>query len=103
MILDIVKSIDGVPICLTEERWYDHIVLRHPYMSGYLNVVLETLENPQFILRGTNKAKIAVSNIGRRKWIHVIYREITKTDGFIISARIEPVYNKNKIIWTRDY
>ncbi len=46
MILDIVESINDVPIRLTEERWYDHIILRHPYMSSYLNVVLETLENP---------------------------------------------------------
>lgn len=103
MILNIVESINGVPIRLTEERWYEHIVFRHPYMSGYLNIVLDTLENPQFILQGTKAAKIAVANISRRKWMHVIYKEVSKTDGFIISARIESEYNENKVIWTREF
>lgn len=103
MILNIVESINGVPIRLTEERWYEHIVFNHSYMSGYYNVVLDTVENPQFILRGNNKSKIAVVNLSRRKWMHVIYREVSKTDGFIISARIQDDYDENKVIWTRDY
>ena len=30
MILDVVKSKDNVPIRLTEERWFDHILQLHP-------------------------------------------------------------------------
>jgi hypothetical protein len=103
MILDIVISKDGVPIRLTEERWYEHIILQRPYLSGYLDAVLETVENPQFILRGNKKSKIAVINLGRNKWLHVVYKELSKTDGFIITAMIKDDYNENLIIWTRKF
>ena len=76
MILDIVESVDGVPIRLTDERWYEHILDHHPYMSGHYENMLETLENPTFILRGHSNSKIAVRNYGRSKWLNVFYSEL---------------------------
>ncbi|MGI8639452.1 MAG: hypothetical protein ACR2MG_05800 [Pyrinomonadaceae bacterium] len=102
MVLDVVKSIEGVPIRLTDERWYDHILEQHSYMSGFYNEVLSAVENPEFISRGNKGTKIAIVNLGWRRWIHVVYREISKTDGFIISAFIDKEFNKNKTIWKRD-
>lgn len=103
MILDVVKSVNDVPIRLTEERWFEHIVFNRPYMSGYLQTVLEAVENPQFVLRGTNRSKVAVINLGRKRWLHVVYRELSKTDGFIVTAKIESDYNENLIIWTQEF
>lgn len=103
MILAIVKSINDVPIRLTDERWYEHIVFNRPYLSGYLQPVIDAVENPQFILRDHNKSKVAVINLGRKKWLHVVYRELSKTDGFIITATIETDYNGNLVIWTPKY
>lgn len=100
MILDTVESIDGVPIRLTDERW-EHILGEHPYMSGYYEAVLDAVENPEFVLRGHKKAKVAVINLGRRKWLLVSYREISKSDGFIVTAFIDDEFNKNLIIWKR--
>ncbi len=99
MNLDIVKSIDGVPIRLTDERWYEHIVENHPEMSGHYQTVLSAVENPTFVLRGRKGSKIAVVNISRIKWLHVVYREIKRADGFIISAHFERGYDENLIIW----
>ena len=101
--MDIVKSINGVPIRLTEERWYDHIVIKRPYMSGFQQAVLDAVENPQFVLRGNNRSKVAVVNLGRRRWLHVVYRELSKTDGFIITAKVENNYNENLVIWTQEF
>ena len=84
MILDTVESKDGIPIRLTDERW-KHIC-EHPFMSGFYEAILDTVQYPEFILRGHRGAKVAVQNIGRRKWLHVNYRELGKKDGFIISA-----------------
>ncbi len=98
MILDIVESIDGVPIRLTDERW-EHILFKHPLLSGYYQRILQTIENPTFILRGNNRSKIAVNNYGRKLWLHVVYREVSRDDGFIISAYIKKDYNENTIIW----
>lgn len=66
MNLDVVKSVNGVPIRLTFERWFEHIVERHPYMKGYYEDVLEAVERPEFILRGHKGARVALRNIGRR-------------------------------------
>ena len=102
MILDIVESINGVPVRLTDERWYEHILTFHPYMSGYYQAVLDAIENPEFILRGRKSTKVAVLNVGRRKWLLVTYREISRNDGFIITAFVDDEFNKNLIIWRRD-
>lgn len=100
MILDIVESIDGVPIRLTDERW-EHICL-HADMSGFYEAVLEAVNYPEFILRGQRGVKIAVLNVGKRKWLHVMYRELSKKDGFIIAAFIDDDYDREIIIWRRD-
>lgn len=102
MNLDIVKSIDGVPIRLTDERWYEHIIENHPEINGHYKTVLSAVENPMFVLRGRKGSKVAVVNVGRKKWLHVVYREITRKDGFIISAHFEKSYDENLIIWQSD-
>lgn len=102
MILDTVESINGVPIRLTFERWYEHILVDHPYMSGYYESVLDVVNSPEFILRGQRGAKVAILNVGRKQWLKVFYREINKTDGFIITAFIDDEFDENLIIWKRD-
>ncbi|MDQ3636198.1 MAG: hypothetical protein ACR2MD_17725 [Aridibacter sp.] len=102
MNLDIVKSVNDVPIRLTDERWFEHILSEHPYMSRFYEDVLGTIENPEFVLRGYQGSKMAVKNVGRKQWLHVIYREINKNDGFIISAYLKPGLDRNKIIWQLD-
>ncbi len=44
----IVRSQNGVPIRLTEERW-QHIVHRHPEMDDQRERVLETVAEPDMI------------------------------------------------------
>lgn len=99
MILDIVESINGVPIRLTEEQWFEHIVDKRSYMSGHRQNVLDCVYNPQFILRGQSGTLVAVVNVGRSQWLHVIYRENNKTDGFVITAYIKRDYNQRRILW----
>ena len=91
MILDIVESVNGVLIRLTEERW-KHILDEHPFMSGFYESILSTVENPTFILRGHRNTKIAVNNYGRKRWLHVIYRENNHR-----SYAVERLFDKNKV------
>jgi hypothetical protein len=102
MNLDIVESVDGVPIRLTDERWYEHILEEHPEMSGYYDAVLSAVENPTFVLRGYKGTKAAVVNLGRKKWLHVVYRELKRKDGFIISAYFKRDFDDNLVIWQSD-
>lgn len=101
MILDIVESVYGVPIRMTDTQW-EHIINDHPAMSGYYETILETVEYPEFVLRGQKGAKVAVLNVGRKKWLHVMFRELSKKDGFIITAFIIKDYDEDLIIWRRD-
>ncbi len=101
MNLDIVESIEGVPVRLTDTQW-EHIVDRHPFLSGYYDAILDAVAEPEFILRGHRGAKTAVVNLGKRRWLHVTYRELKgKKDGFIITAYIDDEYDGKLVIWRR--
>jgi len=98
--VDIAYSVNGVPIRLTEERW-KHIVSNKPYMSSYYEKVLEAIENPTWILRGYAGAVAAVLSIAKRNYLHVVYREVSQDDGFIITAFLSRKVNRRAIIWPR--
>jgi len=99
---NIVKSINDVPIRLTDERW-NHIVENHNEMAGYYYDVLETIAAPQYLIEGNNDELWAVKFISEKKCILVIYREIKfKNDGFIITSFLTTKFNKllkKKILW----
>jgi hypothetical protein len=101
MILRIADSVNGVPIRLTDERW-EHILYRRPEMASFMETVLDGLEHPEYILRGYKGTLIAVVHFGKRSYLNVVYRELSLTDGFIITARIERELDKSKIVWRRD-
>ena len=54
----IARSVDGVPVRLTQERW-NHICRRHPEVAGRLDTVVETLQGPETILEGDFGEKLA--------------------------------------------
>jgi len=101
MILGIAISINNVWIRLTDERW-EHILDRKPDMASFIETVLDAVGDPEYILRGHKGTLIAVTHLGERSYLNVVYRELSQTDGFIITARIERQLNKSKIIWRRD-
>ena len=45
--MDVAISKAGVPIRLTDERWY-HIVENHDDLAGYYDEVLLTVEDPDY-------------------------------------------------------
>jgi len=83
--MNVIKSKNGVPIRLTEERWI-HITEEHSEMAGYYFEVLETVEEPEAIYEGKMGECIAVREIDNGKYIAVVYRELSKGDGFVITA-----------------
>ena len=99
--MDIAYSVNGVPIRLTEERWA-HIVYNKPYMRARYGIVLAAVEGPTWVLRGYAGALIAVLSIGRRQFLNVVYCEISRDDGFIITAFISRKINKGNVIWPKE-
>lgn len=83
--MEIVKSMHGIPIRLTDERWV-HIVENHDDLAGYYDEVLNTVEYPDYVIKGYKQALIALKKSGENRFLSVVYKETCKDDGFIITA-----------------
>jgi len=97
--VEVAYSVNGVPIRFTEERW-EHIVSNKPYMAAYYERILDAIEKPTFVLRGYAGSLVAILNMGRRRYLHVVYKEVSPEDGFIITAFITRKYNRRMIVWS---
>lgn len=97
--MDIVRSKNGVPIRLTEERWI-HITEEHSEMAGYYFDVLETVGEPEAIYEGKAGELLATREVEPGKYVVVVYKELGQKDGFIITAfltrRIEQVQRRTQ-------
>jgi uncharacterized protein YuzE len=83
--LEIAKSINNIPIRLTNERWI-HIVENHDDLAGYFDDVLLTIESPDYVIKGYQEALIALKQREEGKFLAVVYKESGRSDGFIITA-----------------
>ena len=98
--MDRAISIAGVPIRLTYERWF-HIVENRQDVAGYYEDVLATIENPDVVLRGYRGTLIAVRNYGRRRYLMVVYRQVSADDGFIITAYFTSKLDRKQVVWRK--
>lgn len=103
--MDVIVSKHDVPIRLNEERW-EHITRNHDYMAGYYYAILETVAEPEFIVAGDQGEFIAVRKLNdTEKYVAVVYREINKTDGFVITAfltrKADQIKRRRKKIWPK--
>jgi hypothetical protein len=101
--MNVVRSKNDVPIRLTKERWF-HITEEHSEMAGYYFEVLETMEEPEAIYEGKTGECIAMKEIEKGKYIMVVYRELNKEDGFVITAfltRWRKKLERRQKIWER--
>ena len=101
----IVKSVTGVPVRLTTERW-DHISTRHPEMQTQKEQVLETVQFPDLVQRGDFGELLAVRHYPStpltKKYLIVVYREVSQEDGFVLTAYLtnRPA-GRRETIWKR--
>lgn len=101
----IVRSRNGVPVRLTEERWR-HIMHRHPEMDSLRERVLETVSEPEIIQRGDFGELLAIRFYPQTpltsKNVVVAYREISSKDGFVLTAYlVNRPSARRVIIWKR--
>jgi hypothetical protein len=98
--MSLTHSVNGVPIRLTDERW-GHIVDNKPYMYAFEEAVPQAIEAPTCVLQGYAGSLIAVLGLGRNRFLHVVYREVSADDGFVITAYMAQRYNRRQVIWPR--
>jgi len=99
----VTYSVTGVPVRLTDERW-NHICRRHPEFKGQERGVLETIESPEIVLRGDYGEKLAVrfykTTPLTSKYLVVAYRELTETDGFVVTAYFaRRIADGREVLW----
>ena len=101
----VVRSPDGLPGRLTEERWR-HIVDQHPEMDSQQEKVLETLAEPDMIQEGDFGELLGVrlyveTPLGE-KFAVVAYREVSAEDGFILTAYLaRRPSSRRETLWRR--
>ena len=100
--MDIIKSKNGIPIRLTAERWL-HIIENHDDLAGYYDSVLNTIEEPDYVIKGYKEALIALKEIKKGTFLAVVYKEISKEDGFIITTYYTSKIKleKEAIVWRK--
>lgn len=101
----VVYSINKTPIRLTLERW-NHIIYRHPEIENEKEKILETINNPDCIQRGDFGTLLAIKYYKKTpltsKYLSVVYKEINKTDGYVLTAYYTNEPSKRReIIWKR--
>jgi hypothetical protein len=81
-----VRSINGIEIRLTSERW-SHIEEEHGEIAGMQHETLETVGAPDRVLAGNAGECLAVRRTSETKFLVVVYKEDTEAgDGFVITA-----------------
>lgn len=98
--MDIAYSVNNVPIRLTEERW-GHILRSHDEMAEYYDDILRVIEDPDLVLDGYGGSLKAVKGYGRNRYLVVIYREVSRKDGFVLTAFFARRIDRSRIAWQR--
>ncbi len=98
------NSKNNILIRLTEER-INHIFRNHPETKDSIGWVIEAIENPDYIVGGDFGELLAIklykkTPVTENKFLIVVYKEITKLDGFILTAYFSRGINKKRrVIW----
>src|SRR5438105_11549418 len=95
-----VRSINGVSIRLTDERWL-HIVEARDDLVDRAADVLDVVQSPDWVTKGYRGSLVAWKGYGRRGYLAVIYKEIGRNDGFIITAFFTKKPKKREKVWPR--
>lgn len=95
-IVAVVKSMNGVPIRLSEERW-SHILKGHGELRGFQVELLLTVSKPEAVYRspperGPQLAAVRrfdrLKTFGLAENLVVHFREVSMDDGFISTSYV---------------
>jgi len=98
--MDEVRSVNGVPVRLSDERWH-HILDAHEELEGRRDDVLDVVESPDWVTRGYRGSLVAWKGYGKRGYLTVIYKELDGSDGFVITAFFTRKPKKKGKVWPR--
>jgi len=93
-VIAVVRSRSGVRVRLTAKQW-EHIVTARPELGGFRREILEVVESPDEVFEPPVRVKPqlhavkrleCLADVGLSRNLVVVYREVTRQEGFIITA-----------------
>jgi len=93
-IIAVVRSRSGARVRLTEKQW-EHIVAARPELGGFRREVLEAVEHPDEVYEPPPRVRPQLhavkrferlADVGLSRNLVVVYRELARQEGFIITA-----------------
>ena len=76
---------------------------KHDDIAGRFSEILNTVEYPDYVIKGYENALVALKELESRKYFAIVYKELSNEDGFIITAYITSKIKieKQVILWQR--
>lgn len=96
--MHVAYSVNGVPIRLPAERWM-HIIEARDELAGRLPEVLNAIEEPAWVTQGYRGARVAWKDHARNRWLAVVYKEVSRQDGFVVTAFFTSKPKRGKRVW----
>jgi len=70
-------------------------------MAAYHHSILDTISEPSALFKGNHEEILAVSEIEKGKYLIVVYKEVSRKDGFIIttfiSSKVKSIERREKL------
>ena len=100
--MEILTDFKGTAIRLTQER-LSHI-LEHPEMREMKAAVVETLLNPEKVVRSRSDASVSLyyafqeRTVTGPKWLSVVVKQ-SEEDAFVLTAYLTDTIKKGEELW----
>lgn len=105
--LFVEKDPEGRRVGLREDRWKQHILLRHPALANHLHKVREAITTPQYIYLGNRPFSLVyigqpfpAGTFFQGEAVYVVaYFDQTFKQGTVATAYITPQPYQGKLVW----
>lgn len=84
----------------TSEDYWQKLLMKHPDLEDLLNLVKETLTNPEQIRRSSRDQQILLFylTIKQKRWVVAVAKRLNG-EGFLITAYQTDAIKEGELIW----
>jgi len=90
----------GKRVCLSSESW-NHLVLRHPEMSSYLEAVKDVLVNPDLLVQSNVEPNIVLYHKYYKEEAIYVVLVVEEVKSFIITGYTSDYPKQGVILWQK--
>jgi len=103
----VVTDPEGRNVGLSEERWQQHILARHPFLRNFVQEIRAAIERPQIIQAGNRPSTLVYTGQPIPFGFHkgeviraIVFFDRVYRQGEILTAYITSQNYKGAIVWT---